>query len=61
MTGTYQTLNVGSGWNRATRPGSWCWRAPIRITSSRTAALFAQGLPTRGPPELDLGDRIGAL
>ena len=27
----------------------------------RTAALFAQGLQTRGPLELDLGDRIGAL
>jgi len=28
---------------------------------ARTAALFAQGLQTRGPLELDLGDRIGAL
>ena len=28
---------------------------------SRTAALFSQGLQTRGPLELDLGDRIGAL
>jgi hypothetical protein len=27
----------------------------------RTAALFALGLQTRGPLELDLGDRIGAL
>jgi enoyl-CoA hydratase/carnithine racemase len=27
----------------------------------RTAALFAQGLQTRGPLELDLGDRIGVL
>jgi enoyl-CoA hydratase/carnithine racemase len=27
----------------------------------RTAALFAQGLQTRGPLELDLGDRIGKL
>jgi hypothetical protein len=25
------------------------------------AALFARGLQTRGPLELDLGDRIGAL
>ena len=25
------------------------------------AALFTQGLQTRGPLELDLGDRIGAL
>ena len=29
--------------------------------ASRTATLFAQGLQTRGPLELDLGDRIGAL
>src|SRR6476646_2983321 len=29
--------------------------------TERTAALFAQGLQTRGPLELDLGDRIGAL
>jgi enoyl-CoA hydratase/carnithine racemase len=28
---------------------------------SRTAALFTQGLQTRGPLELDPGDRIGAL
>ena len=28
---------------------------------ARTAALFAQGLQTRGPLELDLGDRIGTL
>jgi hypothetical protein len=27
----------------------------------RPAALFAQGLQTRGPLELDLGDRIGSL
>jgi hypothetical protein len=27
----------------------------------RTAALFAQGLQTRGPLELDLGDRVGGL
>jgi len=27
----------------------------------RAAALFAQGLQTRGPLELDLGDRLGAL
>jgi enoyl-CoA hydratase/carnithine racemase len=27
----------------------------------RTADLFTQGLQTRGPLELDLGDRIGAL
>ena len=29
--------------------------------TGRTAALFTQGLQTRGPLELDLGDRIGAL
>jgi hypothetical protein len=28
---------------------------------ARTAALFAQGLQTRGPLELDLGARIGSL
>jgi enoyl-CoA hydratase/carnithine racemase len=28
---------------------------------ARTASLFAQGLQTRGPLELDLGDRIGSL
>jgi enoyl-CoA hydratase/carnithine racemase len=28
---------------------------------ARTAALFTQGLQTRGPLELDLGERIGAL
>ena len=29
--------------------------------TGRTAALFTQGLQTRGPLELDLGDRLGAL
>jgi hypothetical protein len=28
---------------------------------SRTAALFAQGLQTRGPLELDLGEHVGSL
>jgi len=28
---------------------------------TRTAALFARGLQTRGPLELDLGDRLGTL
>ena len=28
---------------------------------ARLASLFAQGLQTRGPLELDLGDRIGAI
>jgi hypothetical protein len=27
---------------------------------ARTAALFAQGLPTRGSLELNLGDRLGS-
>jgi len=40
-------------------------RAPAQAwidkAQARTAALFTQGLQTRGPLELDLGDRIGAL
>ena len=28
---------------------------------ARLASLFVQGLQTRGPLELDLGDRIGSL
>ena len=28
---------------------------------ARAAALFARGLQTRGPLELDLGDRLGTL
>jgi hypothetical protein len=28
---------------------------------ARTAALFTQGLQTRGPLELDLGDRVGGI
>ena len=28
---------------------------------ARLASLFAQGLQTRGPLELDLGDRVGGL
>jgi hypothetical protein len=31
------------------------------MAQARTAALFAQGLQTRGPLELNLGGRIGAL
>jgi len=31
------------------------------VVKARTAAVFAQGLQTRGPLELDLGDRIGSL
>ena len=28
---------------------------------ARTATLFAEGLQTRGPLELNLGDRLGTL
>jgi hypothetical protein len=56
--------------NELTMPGADAIRADARrfrqlvasdTTQARTAALFAQGLQTRGPFELDLGDRIGAL
>jgi enoyl-CoA hydratase/carnithine racemase len=53
-----------------TRPGPDAIRADARRfrqlvvsdpAQARTAALFAQGLQTRGPLELDLGDRLGTL
>src|SRR5580704_3105734 len=56
--------------NELTMPGADAIRADARrfhqlvisdAAQDRTAALFAQGLQTRGPLELDLGDRIGAL
>jgi len=56
--------------NELTLPGADAIRADARRfrqlvasdpAQARTAALFAQGLQTRGPLELDLGDRIGAL
>jgi len=56
--------------NELTMPGADAIRADARrfrqlVTSEaaqgRTAALFAQGLQTRGPLELDLGDRLGTL
>jgi enoyl-CoA hydratase/carnithine racemase len=56
--------------NELTMPGADAIRADARrfrqlvttdIAQARTAALFAQGLQTRSPLELDLGDRIGAL
>jgi hypothetical protein len=56
--------------NELTLPGADGIRADARrfhqlvisdAAKSRTAALFTQGLQTRGPLELDLGDRIGAL
>ena len=56
--------------NELTMPGADAIRADARrfrqlvasdAAQGRTAALFTQGLQTRGPLELDLGDRIGAL
>jgi enoyl-CoA hydratase/carnithine racemase len=56
--------------NELTLPGADAIRADARrfrelvgsdTAKGRTAALFAQGLQTRGPVELDLGDRIAAL
>ena len=56
--------------NDLTMPGPDAIRADARrfrqlvvsdAAQGRTAALFAQGLQTRGPLELDLGDRLGTL
>ena len=56
--------------NELTMPSADAIRADARrfhqlaasdTAKARTAALFAWGLQTRGPLELDLGDRIGAL
>jgi enoyl-CoA hydratase/carnithine racemase len=56
--------------NELTLPGANAIRADARrfhqlvasdTAQGRTAALFTQGLQTRGPLERDLGDRIGAL
>ncbi len=56
--------------NEMTLPAADAIRADARrfrqlvasdTAQNRTAALFAQGLQTRGPLELDLGDRIGSL
>jgi enoyl-CoA hydratase/carnithine racemase len=56
--------------NELTLPGAEAIRADARrfqqlvrsdAVKARLASLFAQGLQTRGPLELDLGDRIGAL
>src|SRR5689334_1584403 len=53
-----------------TLPGADAIRADARrfqqlvrsdTVQARAATLFAQGLQTRGPLELDLGDRIGSL
>jgi enoyl-CoA hydratase/carnithine racemase len=56
--------------NELTLPGAEATRADARrfrqlvgtdAAKVRTAALFEQGLQTRGPLELHLGDRIGSL
>ena len=56
--------------NELTLPGADALRADARrfqqlvrsdTVKARTAALFAQGLQTRGELELDLGDRIGSV
>src|SRR5215471_9929971 len=56
--------------NELTLPGADAIRADARrfqqlvrsdTVQARAATLFAQGLQTRGPLELDLGDRIGSL
>jgi enoyl-CoA hydratase/carnithine racemase len=56
--------------NDLTLPGADAIRADARrfrqlagseAVRARTATLFAQGLQTRGPLELDLGHRIGSL
>jgi enoyl-CoA hydratase/carnithine racemase len=56
--------------NGLTLPGADAIRADARrfqqlvrsdTVKARLASLFAQGLQTRGPLQLDLGDRIGAL
>ena len=56
--------------NELTLPGADAVRADARrfhqlvgsdTVKARTATLFAQGLQTRGPLGLDLGDRIGSL
>src|SRR4051812_33802451 len=56
--------------NELTLPGAEAIRADARRfrqlvvsdpAKARTAALFTQGLQTRGQLELDLGDRVGTL
>jgi enoyl-CoA hydratase/carnithine racemase len=56
--------------NELTLPGADAVRADARrfqqlvrsdAAQARTARLFALGLQTRGPLELDLGDRLGSL
>ena len=40
-------------------PGGSISRLVRDTAQARTAALFTQGLQTRGPLELNLGDRLG--
>ena len=56
--------------NDLTLPGADAIRADARrfqqlvrsdAVKARLASLFAEGLQTRGPLELDLGERIGSL
>lgn len=56
--------------NELTLPGPDALRADARrfqqlvgsdVVRARMATLFAQGLQTRGPLELDLGERLGSL
>ena len=63
-------LSAKQALNELTLPGADAVRADARrfqqlvrsdAATARTASLFAQGLQTRGPLELDLGDRIGSL
>ena len=63
-------LTAKRGLNDLTMPAADAIRADAvrfrqlvaaEAAQARTAALFAQGLQTRGPLELDLGDRLGAL
>jgi enoyl-CoA hydratase/carnithine racemase len=63
-------LSAKQALNELTLPGADAARADARrfqqlvrsdAATARTASLFAQGLQTRGPLELDLGDRIGSL
>jgi hypothetical protein len=65
--------SLGMLWHKLselTLPGPDAIRADARrfrqlvvsdAAKGRTAALFAQGLQTRGPLELNLGERLGAL
>ena len=62
--------SLGMLWHKLSMPGADTIRVDGRrfhqlvvsdTAQARTATLFAEGLQTRGPLELDLGDRLGAL